>query len=465
MPVTKNVKVASLKLDLNNYRTVHQRSETKAVNALIAISPDRFWALMESLLEDGYLPTENVIVLKKGKTNSVKEGNRRVASLKIAHGLIKKIEVPDNIQDAIEKLPDRWFKENESVPCAVYPASKEELVSKIVSRTHAKGEASGRDGWSSVARARYGRDQNSASEPGLDLLEKYLVKGKNLTAAQADRWSGDYPLTVIDEAIKRLASLLDLPGATSVSAIYPKRHKRLLDQISHDVGVSKLGFKQLRNTSEPWQVKYGIELPDGGGGASNDGGGGSGKGSGDGDGGASGAKSSSANDSNKGAGRGKGIAPRSTDPRAVKKLIRGFKPRGKGREKVATLLAELARIDLTKNPHAFCFVLRSIFEISAKAYCDDHKRSQGPSYKRSNGQDKSLVDVLRGVASHLTKGKKDKAKLKRIHGAMAELAKSDGILSVTSMNQLVHHPTFSVIPPDICILFGNLFPFLEDMNS
>lgn len=38
---------------------------------------------MESLLDDGYLPTENIIVLESpdGKM-VVREGNRRVASLK-----------------------------------------------------------------------------------------------------------------------------------------------------------------------------------------------------------------------------------------------------------------------------------------------------------------------------------------------------------------------------------------------
>jgi hypothetical protein len=52
-----------------------------------------------------------------------------------------------------------------------------------------------------------------------------------------------------------------------------------------------------------------------------------------------------------------------------------------------------------------------------------------------------------------------------LHGAMAELGRSEGFLSVTSMNQLVHHPRFSVAPSDIAVLFGNIFPLLEAMNS
>jgi hypothetical protein len=53
---------------------------------------------------------------------------------------------------------------------------------------------------------------------------------------------------------------------------------------------------------------------------------------------------------------------------------------------------------------------------------------------------------------------------KVLHGAMAELGRSDGLLSVKSMNQLVHNPAFSVIPKDICTLFGNIYPLLEAMN-
>jgi len=54
--------------------------------------------------------------------------------------------------------------------------------------------------------------------------------------------------------------------------------------------------------------------------------------------------------------------------------------------------------------------------------------------------------------------------VKTLHGAMTEIGKSDGILSVTSMNQLVHNPSFSVLSGDICTLFGNIYPLLEAMN-
>jgi len=136
-----------------------------------------------------------------------------------------------------------------------------------------------------------------------------------------------------------------------------------------------------------------------------------------------------------------------------------------GRDKIAALLVEIRTLKLETHPHAFCFLLRSLFELSAKAYCADHKTKGGPDPKRKDGSDKSLADLLRDIVKHLTNNGADKAKVKVLHGPMTELAKKDGLLSVTSMNQLVHHPYFSVSPPDICILFGNVFPLLEEMNG
>jgi hypothetical protein len=61
MSRTEPLPVSELKLDLHNFRTVPQPDELSAVHALIAIDTDWFWALMENLLDDGYLPTENII--------------------------------------------------------------------------------------------------------------------------------------------------------------------------------------------------------------------------------------------------------------------------------------------------------------------------------------------------------------------------------------------------------------------
>jgi hypothetical protein len=156
------------------------------------------------------------------------------------------------------------------------------------------------------------------------------------------------------------------------------------------------------------------------------------------------------------------------DPRAVKRTLRTFKPLGSNREKVVTLSDEATKLDLKKTPIAFCLLLRSMFEISAKAYCTDHQASGGPSATMPNGKDKILVNLLREITTHMTtlpNQKKDAVKAKALHGALTELAKSDSILSVTSMNQLIHNPKFSITEGDISTMFGNIFPLLQAMNQ
>ena len=106
-----------------------------------------------------------------------------------------------------------------------------------------------------------------------------------------------------------------------------------------------------------------------------------------------------------------------------------------------------------------------MFELSVKAYCSDHAASGGPSATKASGEERHLVDILRDITAHLTKNKSDKAKLKELHGAITELAKPEGILSVTSMNQLIHNPRFSVTTSDVAVVAANIFPLLEAMSS
>ena len=83
----------------------------------------------------------------------------------------------------------------------------------------------------------------------------------------------------------------------------------------------------------------------------------------------------------------------------------------------------------------------------------------------SDGKDKNHLDGLRDVCNFITKNKQDLAKVKVLHGAMAELATPNGLLSVTSMNQLVHNTSFSLSDNHISTLFHNVIPLLIEMNA
>lgn len=491
MTQARSIFVNQLKLDLTNFRLMPQADEAKVVNAIIASRAEYFWALMESLIDDGYLPTDNIIVLKTDANPPemiVKEGNRRIAALKIVHGYIHvpndSPDIPDSIAAKLDNLSAEWKSANAQVPCAVFEHKDASRVDRIVTLAHGKGEKAGRDQWSAVARARHNRNMKGLSEPALDLLEKYLQTGQNLTSSQKERWAGYYTITVLEETMKRLAPRLGASSAPDLARKYPAvQHRDSLDNILRDIGLELIGFKHLRSTID-FASKYGVPLAA----TSNKADTTSSDGSSTSDGNSTSSTTESSGDpSNQAQGttpdsisreaqqgtetasnKNKSTAVAINDPRAVKKALRQFKLLGNNREKVVTLRKEALQLKLKDNPIAFCLLLRSMFEISAKAYCDDHKANGGPSATKVDGQDRKLVDILRDITTYMTtlpNQKRDTAKLKLLHGALTELAKSESILSVTSMNNLVHNAKFAVTEGDISTMFGNIFPLLEEMNS
>lgn len=456
-----------LRIDLNNFRTVPQKNEISALRTMIAIAPEKFWGLMESLLEDGYLPNENVIVLKEKESGNliVKEGNRRIGCLKLIHGLLAYPDMPSHIRNAIEVKDSDWLTENLVVPCAVYAAKDEAIVDRIVSLTHGKGQKAGRDGWETIARARHSRDKDGKSEAGLDLFEKFLQHSTNFSPDQAERWSGSYVLTVLDEAIKRAAPRFGVKTARELADTYPKvAHLKILNELIKDIGLETIRFNDIRNPNlDFFADRYGLADPSAttntagsvaaGSGAAGSGAAGSSGvatvGRGTKSGGASGSGT-----------RGAGKAAPLGDPKSVKKCLKTYAPRGKEQHKLATLVDELKSLKVEQTPHAFCFVLRSIFEIAGKQYFEKN----GLSLLKS-GKDKTLFEILKESTAHLTLGKpKMDPMVKKLHGALHELGKAHGILSVTSMNQLVHNPRFSPNAGDICIVFHNVFPLLEEIT-
>jgi len=262
--LSTQVDVSKLNLDLKNYRATPQSTEEDAVKVMIAISPDRFWALAQSILEDGYLHTENIITIDSGKKVNkliVKEGNRRIAILKMAHGHFKlnKFLIPDDVRKQFESVTAKWKKENLLIPCSCYKATDFEIVDKIVNLAHGKGEKASRDKWTSVATARHNRAVNKASEPALDLLEKYLVSGKNITTHQKELWVGDYPLTVLQDAIGRMYARFELKSTVELAAKYPAvKYRTQLEAILNGIGAKSIGFSEVRSENPELCDSYSI---------------------------------------------------------------------------------------------------------------------------------------------------------------------------------------------------------------
>lgn len=449
MPTNTFINVDKLKLDLKNYRTIPQESEESAINAMIAIKPDRFFAVLESIIDYGYLVTENLIVLKHEDNFIVKEGNRRVASLFLITGRYDKnnFSILEELKQKIELVDQQWRISNSKIPCTIFNIDEIDQVDKIVNLAHAKGEKASRDPWTSVARARHHRDEKGGQEYALDLLEKYINVGKNITLQQRERWSGDYPLTVLEEALRKIIHRLDFNSTLELINKYPTiSNRRGIEELIRDIGLNIIQFKNIRDANLDFAIKYGVPKID----DENE-------------------KDSKSEDSKKEkTEKSKSESQKSTkdkayatnDPKYVAKLLRTFSPQGENRQKVVTLRDEIKKLAISKNPIAFCFILRSMFEISAKAYCIDNSIE----LTKSNGNDKTLANLLREITNHLTNNNSNKGMVKVLHGAIVQIEKPQGILSVTSMNQLVHNPSFSVTSSDICSLFSNIYPLLEAMN-
>lgn len=452
MTKTEITEINKLSLDLNNFRTIPQKNEVDAINAMISIKPDRFYAVMDSIIDDGYLPTENIIILEKGSDLIVKEGNRRIAALKLIHNQfnIDEFEIPDSIRTKIGLLDAAWKNDNNRVPCSIFDSTEVDTVDRIVKLAHGKGEKASRDPWTSVARARHNRDVNKASEPALDILEKYLKFGKNLTLQQKERWGGDYPLTVLEEALRKIFPRFNVKSTAELSINYPKiKFLSELEDILRDIGLDHLSFKIIREKTKDFGDTYGIPLII--------------------------TPPASTPPLPKPTSTPSPVPPAppavaptppppkafsTNDPRHIAGLLKNFIPKGNNRHKVVTLRNEIQKLNLSTNPIAFCFLTRSMFEISAKLYCEDNSLN----LVKANGRDKSLAELLKSITDHLTSNNSNLGMVKVLHGALTEIVRPEGILSVTSMNQLVHNPNFSIIPSDVCVLFGNIYPLLESMN-
>lgn len=313
------------------------------------------------------------------------------------------------------------------------------------------------------------------AETGLDLLEKYLKHGKNTTGYQRERWTGDYPLTVLNEALRLIHLKYGYTKPADLVSKYPKIPElAYIDKMLLQIGNSEIGFKEIRDEDFPYN--YGVKRPttsSSGGTASSDSSSGTGSGStsstGNGSGNGKGSTGSGASSAKAGASKSTsgGKSHSSKDPKSVAAALKKIKPKS-GRAKVVTLRNELIDLNLDKNPIAFCFLLRSIFEISSKFYCKDHHISlkTQPKDPKKKPQDKSLAELLKDIKKHIVSNSPDKKIMENLlHGATTELTRSDGILSVRSFNQLVHGESFQITTTDICVLFGNIFPLLEEMNK
>src|SRR5690606_33410223 len=104
------------------------------------------------------------------------------------------------------------------------------------------------------------------------------------------------------------------------------------------------------------------------------------------------------------------------DQRTVTQTLKKFTPKGNDRQKLVTLRDELKKLKVKDNPIAFCFLLRSLFEISSNIYSTENSI---PKSKTNKGKTihNTLKQQLNAVTLHLTANNTNKGMVKALHGA------------------------------------------------
>ena len=340
-------------------------------------------------------------------------------------------------------------------------------VNEQISLIHGKAEKASRDTWKAIAKARFSRNINKKEELGLDLFDKYLNNNFEISDAQKKKWSGVFPITILDEILPKLSSYLNYSNIKQLIEDYPKRNNELIDSIIFDIGNGLLGFQDVRDICFLKDDKYsqlaetnfaseaGFEAES--------------------DKKAENNKSEMAEEtqktytSNNNTAKQENVKRKTlsqslSNQRSVRRVLRNFKPHGKDNEKVVTLRDEMLQLDIAKNPLAFCFLLRSMIEISLKVFAQNSPNSFSVEEVSNKGKlySRELRKIIDDAISFFVE--KDVSNQKKLYGAKVTLGNDNSILSVTSLNQLIHNPKFSLSSGDICRGFHNIFPLIELLN-
>ncbi|WP_339096237.1 hypothetical protein WDJ50_02800 [Deinococcus sp. VB142] len=490
-PEARIVEISDLHLDLENYRTTPQENEAAEYDAFIRIKPQRVWGLMESLLDDGYLPTENIIVIDDGEKLIVKEGNRRVGALKIITGKLKvSTDLPDHIQKKINSKTKSELDELTRVPCNIYTPQDARAVDRIIELTHAKSESASRDNWSAISRARHSY-ANGGKEYGYVLISKFMKDSTKLKADTKIRWSGEYPISVLDDIMKKkeFTAIFGAKNAEELAKKYPQiDHRERLDQFLTEIGEETIGFKQIRGdalkqtlaslkddstaqnsksdkrtSSAPASATSGqpaenVSLKKVG---SED----------------SHSSSESRSSEQSATPAKKSRRPKaSNDVTSVTEFMRDLEISGKGTEKLEAIRQEMLDLDLNRTPFAYAYLLRSFLEIAAKNYIM-YRPGLKTTVHKPSGDEKMLMVILRDLIDEIAPPPKgpaydalDKAaqaavkqRSKDMHPSKIAVTSDTSYLSINGLNTAVHHGRFHIVIKDLVSEFRNLTPLIEEL--
>ena len=356
----------------------------------------------------------------------------------------------------VENVPESLKRETDTISCTVYTVSETEKVNKIVARIHAKGSNAARCQWDTIGKARQNRSTGGA-EPALDLLEQVIASDRTITEDERYYWPLNYPLTILQDALSKIAGALGLASVEVVAAASGANYGAALVAVVLGIGRKTIHFAEVR--APGFLCDYGFRAHQGG----------------------------AANVVT----QGNGQAPQNTfsgqvptegtvatggRPRVqsihvkLRKCLREIYVYGGGREKIKKLINEMVVLDAEKTPLIFAYSLRSLIDISAHVYAEENNIPvTHPSGSHGQVAGNPLSSVVTAVKNHIVANRPNwagRAAKESLENALRRCTQTNqSFLSISDLNDLVHDRSSIVTAQLLESEVPMIIPLIKAMNN
>lgn len=438
--VIKSISVQDLLVNPENYRYVSVESQKEAINLIVSDQKEKLLNLAQHILENGLNPNDLVQVspYEHEKTKYiVLEGNRRVVALKILQiPTLIDIDGFDRLRDKFQKLKAKYKgKLIESIHCSIYEDPSE--ADKWIKLKHAgQSNGIGTVDWDSQQIQRFEEKVEGKSSTALQILN--FIKSSKETPQDILNKVASVPITslnrlISDPNVRRFMGIDISKGI--VTSILPETEvikgliKVATDLLSPDFKVKKIYTKDDRQDYiDAFPGKY---TPD---------------------------KSKIMkkawilNNPSKTRNSNQNTKPVITKER--KTLIPKKIKINISNPKVNSIYEEMRRLDIEKYTNASAVLFRVFVELSLDCYIYNREPPKITinSTLREKVQEISLILESSGmVDKYIAKGIRD------------QVAISNGVLSMDTLNAYIHNPNYSPIASNLIIAWDNIQFFMEKL--
>ena len=461
--------ISKLRLDKCNYRLppMDGKSEEFIVNSLIDSDAKHYLGLYRSILGKGYLWRECLLVLENADgTYTVVEGNRRASILRLIHGKIKAESTKLTKKDLrlLEEKGGAVKDETRKIFCIVYKESERDEAYAELAPIHSNNDASARQVWTSLAKARYERSRTQKENIVLQLFEKFLeaLAENSPEDVNYQKWQYSYPLDALKEAIQRLAEYYGVSDVELVNSYEDEAVKPTVDAFIMYIGKTTDVYRKIRAigpfTENGCSSALGIALPTkeccealrqriAASSTVTDVPGSSEETSTETPGKETGGKKPP---------RAKSI-PASNTHKSIVTQLNTLHFTNERYLKLLTLhreLVELARHDL---PNVFAIALRSFLDIASVIYCDHHNCSSGGKLPLKS-RISAAIDHIKNHAP----GWKDSQQAKKLLDTARTYLTQKTLLSIDFLHEIVHNKdnSFTITNETIAGNLSKIIPLM-----